>query len=534
MRKLALALVWAAVGCLDAPGAPPAPDAAVPDAGPAGAPVVLDLEVVDGRGAAASRRASPRRPRIRIRLDRPVGGEPEPAALLAVEPSGEVAADLARPPLRAALEARRVPCEVTRAGAVVSLSPHAPLTPGGVYTVAVGGWAADEAGVALEQPFVAELVVADPAGAVLTDTWPADGTAGVPATLPVLGARFDDVVTGAEGGVSLDEVGGDAVPCLVRQVPCPTLGWPDGACVSLTPERELSPARAHRVSVSNAVLDRHGAAVGPVHAEFTTGEGNAGAPAFAPRPCALDESVVVAGCALATDEVVELAVATSGPARLWLEGAERVDSAVAPRGTARLRLAGLPSDRALAATLRVVGLDGSTRTEELSLATTPPLPRVSIVEVRPDPRGPEPAQEYVEILNLGEAPVPLEGFRLTDRADAEGDALPAHTLAPGARALVVPDRFDARHPDDAPVPPGTPLLRIGTSLGSGGVANAGEALFLRDAAGRRLSATPASPRAAPGVCVVRVSADPRSGARGSFARDPDGTCTPGRAPRTAP
>ena len=71
-------------------------------------------------------------------------------------------------------------------------------------------------------------------------------------------------------------------------------------------------------------------------------------------------------------------------------------------------------------------------------------------------------------------------------------------------------------------------MRVGTSLASGGLRNSGEALYLRDAAGHRLSAAPAKPAPQPGVCVLRRDdADPRSGEPSAFERDPAGSCTPG-------
>ncbi len=104
-------------------------------------------------------------------------------------------------------------------------------------------------------------------------------------------------------------------------------------------------------------------------------------------------------------------------------------------------------------------------------------------------------------------------------------------MPPGGRALLVADGFDPSAPDDTPVPPGTVLVRMGTSLGSGGLSNAGEPLFLRDPEGHRVSAAPATPPPRAGVCRVRQVDDPRTGAPGSFGYDAEGGCTPGRPDR---
>ena len=72
--------------------------------------------------------------------------------------------------------------------------------------------------------------------------------------------------------------------------------------------------------------------------------------------------------------------------------------------------------------------------------------------------GPEPAQEYVELRNLGGDAVSLAGLRLEDAKG--GDDLPAETLAPGGYALVVPSGYDPAQGQD-PAPRAGTLLRAG-------------------------------------------------------------------------
>jgi hypothetical protein len=124
--------------------------------------------------------------------------------------------------------------------------------------------------------------------------------------------------------------------------------------------------------------------------------------------------------------------------------------------------------------------------------------------------------------------VELLGFALSDRTDEVGEPIARPLLlSPQARVLLVPDAFDPREGRDVAPPPGALLLPIGKAIGSGGLRNAGEALYLRDPLGRRVSASPEGPRSRPGECLVRVTGDPRSGAAGSFELAPEG-CTPGR------
>jgi hypothetical protein len=97
--------------------------------------------------------------------------------------------------------------------------------------------------------------------------------------------------------------------------------------------------------------------------------------------------------------------------------------------------------------------------------------------------------------------------------------------------LIVPSEFD---PDDTAsgrdvVPPaGAILVRVDASLGSGGLSNSGEPLFLRDSMDRWISAAPAMPPPREAICIVRTSASRRTGEPGSFGYDAALTCTPGR------
>ena len=124
--------------------------------------------------------------------------------------------------------------------------------------------------------------------------------------------------------------------------------------------------------------------------------------------------------------------------------------------------------------------------------------------------------------------IDLDGFALADQSTRVGDVVMGHVMLPArGHALFVSDSFDAAKSAggrDAAIPAGVPLVRLGTSLGSGGLSNAGEELFLRDALGRRLSAAPAIATGA-GRCLLRVSENPREGSVDAFAV---GACTPGR------
>ena len=90
--------------------------------------------------------------------------------------------------------------------------------------------------------------------------------------------------------------------------------------------------------------------------------------------------------------------------------------------------------------------------------------------------GPEPAQEYVELRNLGDADVPLAGLHIEDAKGA--DDLPAETLAAGGYALVVTSAYDPNQGQDPPPRAGTLLLRVDSRIGADGLSNGGELVRL--------------------------------------------------------
>ena len=111
-----------------------------------------------------------------------------------------------------------------------------------------------------------------------------------------------------------------------------------------------------------------------------------------------------------------------------------------------------------AATLTVTAVDRAgnvAASSPLAFETPPPLPPIVITEVLANAAGPEPAQEFVELRNLGSEPVSLAGLRLEDAKG--GDDLPAEMLAPDAYALVVPSGYDPAQGQD-------PAPRTGTLL----------------------------------------------------------------------
>jgi hypothetical protein len=140
----------------------------------------------------------------------------------------------------------------------------------------------------------------------------------------------------------------------------------------------------------------------------------------------------------------------------------------------------------------------------------PPPVHAAIVEVLSDAATPEAGGEYVEVLNLGDQPLDLAGFRLA-KAGASGGTFTRCAIAPrlggpvppGGVAFVAGGAYDGRYALAA----GTVVYGCGTSSLAGGLANdRPPALQLEDPAGGVVSsigiAEPA-PRCA-GEAVARL------------------------------
>lgn len=531
MQRLALATVaFLTSACLPRPYGLDASNST--DGGAAiGPPEVLAVEVLDRRGMNWSESA-PEWPTFIVELSEPVL-EPAPIWLFEGPADADLLEDLAAKPVRVATMRREVASVIEQAGARIFLTPEARLERGSTVTLAAGAWLEGlESQLKTTYVFTHERRISEApeAGARVTASWPPDGAAAVPIGISPLIVRFDGPVEEVAGGLELLNADGASLRGIARFEDCSTHGFSDGWCAIFMPERALAPSTEHRIVVREAVVDATGAPVGPWEARFTTASAGHpdSPPARIPLSCALDELDLEGACVLADDATIRVRLQVDEPARIALTSDDgRTLRVVAPRGSATLTLTELLPDTDYPATLRIEDLAGQVVLERLELRTTEPLATVSIVEVRADPLGPEPRQEYVEVLNYGPMVIDLAGMALADHADKLGGIVKQpQRLAPGQRALLVADGFDPDHPADDPVPPGVPLVRMGNALGSGGITNSGEPLFLRDMAQRRLSATPALPSSA-GTCIVRSGSEMRSDDEVHFTIGP---CTPGVAP----
>lgn len=514
---LGLATACVAPPTLVGRDAPPSPDRAEPP--------TFHLSVYDAAGRPWSALDAPRSPTLVIEANVPLAPSADAFLLLRGEADEPLRRDLAHAPLNSSTEARRILAEVEAREGRLQLRPKTPLAPGELFTVAVAPWAVAGRAARPAAAFFARLEVSSSpeAGAAVFASVPADGTSEVPTNLAAILVAFDGRIQAEAAALEVRSDSG-AIAGTASVGDCGEMGAPGVSCIRFMASAPWPAGESVSFATSSVLRDATGAAVPTFRGSFRIGGGPDRVPPglLAERECPLDGESTPAGCAVATDVTWSLETVVDEPARLELRGPDGFVRRLAPRGDARLQLHGLMPGVRAPAILRIEDLAGLVTHVALEIATHDDLPTVTVSEVCADPEGPEPAQEWVELHNFGTMPVELRGMSLSDREESLGTTFTTtRTLAPGSRIVVASDAFD---PDRAGVPPGASVLRVGRTLVSGGLANSGEPVYLRDARARRLALVPAMPSRA-GACVVRrEDAGPRADSRGDFHYAP---CSPG-------
>jgi hypothetical protein len=313
-----------------------------------------------------------------------------------------------------------------------------------------------------------------PTGAGLVD--PPPGAGGVPPNLAGLIIRFGAPVTVPDGGLSVCASAAGTIRSRGAALPMPCDGG--GACYRVGIAGSLPPGTTCRVTLEAPLARDDGSmvAAGPV-GQFDT----AGAPDQSPPQLANVMTSLEAGClgvTLTTDEPVTVeALIHLGETTTTIPvgaGMGNLDLAIPARGLAPAA----DGDIVIRATDRA---GNGAATEAIALHTPPAAPPVVITEVLANPAGKEPVQEFVELRNIGDGTVSLEGLRLEDSRG--GDVLPAVELAAGGYAVVVGAGYDHFSPVDVQPRATAALVRLDTRIGSDGLSNSGEAVRLRAAGG---------------------------------------------------
>jgi hypothetical protein len=155
---------------------------------------------------------------------------------------------------------------------------------------------------------------------------------------------------------------------------------------------------------------------------------------------------------------------------------------------------------------------------------------VSITEILADPAGPEPAQEFVEIVNYGDVLVDLSGWMIDDGGDLNGDLITEGTmLAAGKAAVIVGADYNPEEPGEPTLSADSLLIRLDSSIASNGLKNSeAETVELYDALKdlvSRYNGTAGAPRE--GVSTVRLAPGLPDGDAAAFGPEPGGSATPG-------
>ena len=306
-----------------------------------------------------------------------------------------------------------------------------------------------------------------PAGATLVD--PVAGATDVPLNLAAVVVRFPAAVSWGTEGLRVCD--GDAGP--VAAMPPADEPCDGGACYRVALAASLPPASACRIVIGAGATDAAGAPI----AGGVVGIFQAAAEADVTPPALTDVAIAAAGPCLnvsfSTDEPATASIVIQA-------GGVESDS---PGGVGQTRfdvevpLSALPPESAATITVTAADRAGNVvASSPLAFETPPAVPPIAITEVLANSAGPEPAQEYVELRNLGDADVALAGLSIEDSKG--GDDLPAETLAAGGYALVVTSSYDPNQGQD-PVPrAGTLLLRVDSRIGADGLSNGGELVRL--------------------------------------------------------
>lgn len=204
------------------------------------------------------------------------------------------------------------------------------------------------------------------------------------------------------------------------------------------------------------------------------------------------------GCVRVLDDRAFVRTPVEG--RLWVVGGQGVDLVVATAASEPFVVFPLAPGAENALELRSFDAAGREMTATFDARTSQPMPHLVLNEALANAVGPEPASEWVEIVNDGSFAVSLAGYVL---ADLGGEVeLPDLVLAPSEIALIVGDGWTGDGLDDVAPPADALIVRV-PRVGRSGIANGGEPLRLRDASGTIVSTIPAIASPDPGMSTAR-------------------------------
>jgi hypothetical protein len=393
----------------------------------------------------------------------------------------------------AALTKRLVPVLTWSAGGGEVLAPEVPLAAGAIYTLVMADVPA----------YLPITIVATDATPLLSRLWPPQGASGTAAFAVWCGddivPRVDTAAVPAPGGLAGDILRGAVTAgagerCLRFEADS---GGMDGGAAPSVPPPVVAAAEDASIVVR---LDPR-----PLEVDA--------APAPLVRAaCTSDEVAFGPGCGRLVDD--RLYGRSAGVPLLWAVAGAGTDSVFAAASGDPFVIAGLPPSTDILLDVAAIDTGGVVSRTLFSARTLPPEPHVVINEVLAYPLGPEPAQQWVEILNDGPAPAVLDGYVL--HVGSGVTPLPGGTLPPGGFALIVDEAYVAAGGPDVAPAAGTRILTV-PSLGKKGLSTAGVELALLDGDGNTVSTFPAKPKPKQGGSVARLSPSAPDALPSSFA-----------------
>jgi hypothetical protein len=443
-------------------------------------------------------------------------------------------ADMANPPLSRPRLAQAAPAALRLEGETrLVWDPVAPLAPHRLHALLVGPGlvAADGTPVALaagSRLVLQEAFTTGPAELgrpLLTMASPLDGAIEVPVNLARVLVLFSRPVLGVEPeSLFLRLSDGRRVAATLEINPPRCAPRALGTCFELRLGETLPPRQRIELAATAAVRDLRGRPVltGRPPVFSTAPAPDSHPPVGTVRVRVSDRCAVVRAGA---DERTDLRLRPLwGAAERWSVGAAHHEMALpAPLGSPGILVIDLEDVAGNCADPVAAPVERG----DLG-------PRVAITEVLAHPAGPEPAQEFVELLNFDEAPANLEGWSITDEnGQPAANAMPAVTLQPGQLAVVVGPTFNEAL-QDPPIAPDAVLVRLRRAIASHGLVNSGAPLLLRDSAGRVVSSySGVLPGALKKGCSIERVAPDACDIAASWRLEPRGASTPGRLPEGA-
>lgn len=259
-------------------------------------------------------------------------------------------------------------------------------------------------------------------------------------------------------------------------------------------------------------------------------------PALAGLSCGPGEVTSGVFCLAVGPISASLRFATDEPAAIALEIAEEGAAfAVLSDDWSlehHLGVTGLEPGVAIDLTVTFADVNDNAGTEVVQV-TAPGGDPVAVTEVLADPLGPEPAQEFVEIANVGAVEIDLSGWMIDDNGDFDGDLIAEGTiLLPGQVALLVSPDYDPGSAEDPAPNPAALIVNLDSSIGSAGLKNSeAETVELYDGFGNLVSCylgQAGDPKE--GRSAERVAAELPDGDARAWQLEPGGGSTPGAAP----